>query len=223
MNDGPPPGWYTDDAHGRRYWDGNTWLVPEPVSATANAAVLPKLIPEPEPAPAADEPPAPKATLESRMGMSKRTMAIIAGGALLLVIIAVSVAASVYAAGAPERDSAGICETELMDSLKSPATAVVSDVQTLDPVEGSDWILRRVLEALGVEIDKDTKEAFEQGAVDARKEIAKDAKNGIVTWMVVGEVDSENGFGAMVRGTWTCYTEWKDGQLDSTEVNISDE
>ncbi|OQJ58890.1 hypothetical protein DZF92_06315 [Clavibacter michiganensis subsp. insidiosus] len=121
----------------------------------------------------------------------------------------------VYRSGAPERDSLAECTTQLLSQLKSPSTAQLSELETLDREEYATHLITNINELLGEELDSETPLDLGELGEKTRAKMDKDAENGKVDWIVVGAVDSQNGFGAMVRSDWTCETTWTDGKLTS--------
>jgi hypothetical protein len=195
---GASAGWYEDADGARTYWDGAQWL--RPASDPPAASELPR------------EP-----TFEPAPRRTRKKLWIIAGIPLVIVAAGgITAAALGVNAGASERDAEASCRTEIVSILKSPTTATLSDVRIVDRVDHVNDLMLSMYDMLGQ--DSTTEEATTslaelrdktQGVVD--DEAAKDQ----VTWFVVGTVDSENGFGAMVRNTWTCETLFENGAVKS--------
>ncbi|AJW80114.1 hypothetical protein VO01_14175 [Clavibacter michiganensis subsp. insidiosus] len=98
------------------------------------------------------------------------------------------------------------CTTQLLSQLKSPSTAQLSELETLDREEYATHLITNINELLGEELDSETPLDLGELGEKTRAKMDKDAENGKVDWIVVGAVDSQNGFGAMVRSDWTCET-----------------
>lgn len=213
-----PAGFYTSANEGRRYWDGQSWLVPDrlPSEAAQFGSAEGEML--------AGRPRA-KQLLSGWAVRTKRRRIILVCVAVIVLAAGVGATALVYAVDTPQRESSALCETELLDLLKSPATAQVSEVQTLDQVEYQNYFVD--IFASGLEDYPDLLEALEQdranNIADARAEMASNAKEGITHLTVVGQVDSENGFSAMVHSAWTCEIYWEGTSVtDGPEVTVGE-
>ena len=222
---GLTPGWYDDETGARRYWDGTIWLSPAPDTVPVQAVThanhdqaAPEITANDPETPA----PAPVAT-----GMSAlQRMLLIGGGAFALVVVAAIVTTSlVVGAGSQQREAAARCRTEVVDSLKSPATATLSNVKTLDRIGYVQYSLKALYKLVGEDPNGDgAKDSTKLLNENAQKQIDAEAKLGQETWFVVGAVDSENGFGAMVRNTWTCETLFEDREVKTgPDVTFSED
>jgi hypothetical protein len=138
----------------------------------------------------------------------------IIGGTLLGVLVAggVTAAALTVSAGATERDAEATCRTEIVSILKAPTTATLTEVQTLDRSAYVTGAFSDMYELFGLDPTEEERAGKLSDLADkAQVVIDQEAENGQEKWFVVGTVDSENGYGAMVRNTWTCETLFENG------------
>jgi len=213
MSQLPPAGWYEHPNGTPQYWNGEEWV---PAAATNADTAADESVRRLDTSAHLLEPSAESNGRRADRGKSKRRI-IIASSVAAAVVIGSAITAGlvVYNSGAPERDSLAECTTELLSQLKSPSTAQLSELKTLDREEYATYLITNIKELLGDELDADTPLDLGELGEETRARMDQDAENGKVDWIVVGAVDSQNGFGAMVRSDWTCETTWTDGKLTS--------
>lgn len=205
---GAPAGWYSDADGVRAYFDGAKWLTPAPDPEVVEPPdAEPGMTSEPEPTVEWAAAPAPH--------RSRKRLWIVGGSVLgLLIAGGVTAAALTVNAGAPKRDAEAACRAEIVSILKSPTTATLTEVETVNRSDYVTGVVLNMYDALGQ--DPTTSDAVESLAGLADKAhivMDQEAEKGQVTWFVVGNVDSENGFGAMVRNTWHCETLFEGGVM----------
>ncbi|WP_144407233.1 DUF2510 domain-containing protein [Clavibacter michiganensis] len=200
----PPAGWYERPDGTPQYWNGAEWV---PAPATSADAEIVGSEPRLETSAQAIEPSEESSGRTAGRGRRTRRIVIASSVAAAVVIGSVITAGLVvYRSGAPERDSLAECTTQLLSQLKSPSTAQLSELETLDREEYATHLITNINELLGEELDSETPLDLGELGEKTRAKMDKDAENGKVDWIVVGAVDSQNGFGAMVRSDWTCET-----------------
>lgn len=206
---GAPAGWYADADGVRAFWDGAKWLTPaaDPVGVEQPPAAEATMTSEPELTVEWAAAPAPR--------RSRKRLWIVGGSVLgLLIAGGVTAAALTVNAGAPKRDAEAACRTEIVSILKSPTTATLTEVETVNRSDYVTGVVLDLYDLLGQDpTTSDSVDALAGLADKAQVVIDEEADKGQVTWFVVGTVDSENGFGAMVRNTWTCETLFEDGAM----------
>ncbi|OUE19956.1 hypothetical protein BFL34_02103 [Clavibacter michiganensis] len=209
----PPAGWYERPDGTPQYWNGAEWVAASARSAdVGNVELGTRLGTGAQVLEPSDES---SGRTADRGGRTRRI--VIASGVAAAVVIGSVVTAGllIYRAGAPERDSLAECTTELLSQLKSPSTAQLSELETLDREEYAAYLITNINELLGEEVDSETPLELGELGEKTRAKMDQDAENGKVDWIVVGAVDSQNSFGAMVRSDWSCETTWTDGTLTS--------
>lgn len=88
---------------------------------------------------------------------------------------------------ATRADAERVCKEWVKDKLKSPATAKFSDVKSLTSGDFADLL----------------SEAATDNSGDSAAPSTAAGEDGY-SLTVTGNVDSENGFGALIRSTWVC-------------------
>jgi hypothetical protein len=224
MNEGLTPGWYTSDEGHKRYWDGKQWLMPE----------QPALAATPEPARADSEAVESKASgpgvsvtddvASAPTGKPRRGVLV---AAVIGAVAMVGGGAAWWFGTANNRlDTRAIaeCEDALLGMLKNPTAAVFYDSAAQSSV---DYYSSRVMSQYAMSLvsgDYSDSELDEMGTrvddyiagieADEEEELAQ----GVRQRVVYGEVDTQNGFGAVTREEWACSVKIADGELGTPIV-----
>lgn len=214
MSEGLAPGWYTSEDGNRRYWDGQQWLMPEqPAQTTTPESTVLGID-----ASATDD-------AASAPAVKKRRGLLVA--AVIGAVTVVGGGAAWWFGTTNDRlDTRAIaeCEDALLGMLKNPTATVFYDSATQSSVEYyssramSQYAMSLVsggysdseLDEMGTRVD-DFIAGIES---DEKDELAQ----GIRQRVVYGEVDAQNGFGAVTREEWACSIKVVDGELGTPIV-----
>lgn len=224
MVEGLTPGWYTSEDGNRRYWDGQRWLMPEQPTPTTTPKAMRADIEAVEPAElGVDAAPADDA---ARVPTWKRRRSLLVASVFGAVVVVGGGTAWWFGTANDRVDAQVIaeCEDALRGMLKNPTAAVFYDSATQSRVEYFSSLAVSQYAMNIVSGDYSESELDEMGTrvddyIAGLKASEENELAEGIRWRVVsGEVDAQNGFGAVTREEWACAMKITDGELGTPIV-----
>ena len=204
------PGWYTSEQGKKSYWNGEEWLVPGAEQATGSDLEI-----------GTNVAPQPQDHNESKKSPERKWKALVVVSAVAVLALAGGGTTWWLLSHDSRRDAQAIsvCEEALRDMLKSPSSAVFYDSSVQSKVDYYTNSVAASLAEAWVSGDysqeqwDEASQRFEEYKEELLSQEQQEIADGTISYVVTGEVDAENGFGAISREMWACSTSWEDGEL----------